>query len=133
MSLTSVTFRREYNGQKHSFTANTTFCEVDCCSKNIIVAKTSGVAGTLLRPLVPVGVAQQPQQEFSNSYSVKIRKVEGRVTFDQKFAGKTKMVKVYNLSGKLVCSKAVIKNTINLQKDFCLPVNVYVVEVNTVR
>jgi hypothetical protein len=40
---------------------------------------------------------------------------------------------VYNLSGRLVCSKAVMNNNINLQKDFCLPINVYVVEVKTVR
>ncbi|MBN1128684.1 MAG: hypothetical protein JXA71_06840, partial [Chitinispirillaceae bacterium] len=84
--------------------------------------------------LVPVGVlSQQPEQELSNSYSVTMRKVVGRVALAPELAGKTKMVKVYNLSGGLVCSKAVMNNNINLQKDFCLPINVYVVEVKTVR
>jgi alpha-L-rhamnosidase len=83
--------------------------------------------------LLPVGVSEQPEKELSNSYSVNMRKVADRVAFDPEFAGKTKTVKVYNLSGRLVCSKAVMNNIINLQKDFCLPVNVYVVEVKTVR
>jgi len=83
--------------------------------------------------LAAVGVSKQPQQEPSNSYSVPMRKVAGSVAFDPQFAGKTKMVKVYNLSGRLVCSKAVMNNAINLRKDFCLPANVYVVNVQTVR
>jgi hypothetical protein len=83
--------------------------------------------------LTPVGVSQQPEREPSSPYSVNMRKVAGGFAFDPGFAGKTKKVEVYDLSGRLVCSKAVMNDNINLQKDFCLPDNVYVVKVKTVR
>jgi hypothetical protein len=83
--------------------------------------------------LDPVGVSERPEQVPSNLYSVKIRKTAGSVAFGQEFAGMIKMVRVYDLSGRLVFSNAVIKNNVNLQKDFCLPDNVYVVEMKTVR
>ena len=82
--------------------------------------------------LLPVGVTRQTEQELSNSYSVTMRKAAGSVAFGPEFAGKAKMVNVYNLSGRLVCSKAFMDNNINLQKDFYLPVSVYVVEVKMV-
>jgi hypothetical protein len=119
-------------------------------NEGTFLAGVSGVSGTgedslyikfnvdpgawrFVASLVPVGVSRQPEQEPSNPYSVYMRKVAGRVAFDPEFAGKTKMVKVYDLSGRLVCSKAVMNNAINLQKDFRLPDNVYFIEVKTVR
>jgi len=83
--------------------------------------------------LEPAGVAPRPKRELSNSFSVDLRKVAGQVAFDPEFAGKPKRVEVYDFSGSLLCSKAVMKNSIDLQKDLGLPVNVYVVKVTTVR
>ena len=83
--------------------------------------------------LVAVGVTQHPEKELPNSNSVNICKVAGSIAFGPEFAGKTKMVTVYDLSGRLVCSKAILKNAINPRKDFNLPDNVYVIGVKTVR
>ncbi len=82
--------------------------------------------------LVPAGVLSQSKKESSNSYTVDMRKAGGKISFNPEFAGKVKMVEVYNLSGSLLCSKAIMKNSIDLQKDLGLPVNVYVVKVKTI-
>jgi hypothetical protein len=62
-----------------------------------------------------------------------MRMVAGRVAFGPEFAGKTKMVKVYNLSGGLVYSASVLENSVDLQADFGLPIGLYVVNAKVAR
>jgi hypothetical protein len=83
--------------------------------------------------LIPVGISQQPKQVMSNSRCVNIRKITDNIVFESESAGDTKLVKVYTLSGRLVFSKTVLSNKINLQKDFGLPINVYIVKIKIAK
>jgi alpha-L-fucosidase len=57
----------------------------------------------------------------------------GRIHFTQEYAGKTKSVAVYSLSGRLLGMKTFNKNNIDLQKDFGVSKNVYIVKIANVR
>jgi hypothetical protein len=51
------------------------------------------------------------------------------VVFPRDFAGKDKIVTIYNLSGSRVCTAIVNKGTVNLQKDYKLSRGAYIIHV----
>jgi alpha-L-fucosidase len=53
----------------------------------------------------------------------------GNFNFGPSYAGKTKSVAVYDLSGKLAGVKITVKNNIDLRKDFRVPNGAYIVKV----
>jgi alpha-D-xyloside xylohydrolase len=56
-------------------------------------------------------------------------KTDGNVVLGKEFAGKSKVVAVYDLGGKLVAQKTLRTNAINLRKDLGAPNGVYIVKV----
>ncbi len=53
------------------------------------------------------------------------------MTLGSEFAGKSKSVAVYDLSGHMIAMKTLRTNTINLRKDLGVPSGVYIVKAKT--
>ena len=69
----------------------------------------------------------------TSAASVTLRAVAGKVIIPCQFAGKQKLVSVYDLSGKLIKQSIVKYTTIDLRKHFGLAGGVYIVHVKAVR
>jgi len=82
--------------------------------------------------LDPAGIGRG-SKPLSNPYSEETRMAVGQVAFAPEFAGKPKTVEVYGLSGSLLRSQIIEKNSIDLQKDLGLPAKVYFVKVRAAR
>jgi ABC-type transport system involved in cytochrome bd biosynthesis fused ATPase/permease subunit len=61
--------------------------------------------------------------------SMTLKTAENSVVLGKEFAGKSKVVAVYDLGGKLVAQKTLKTNAINLRKDLGAPNGVYIVKV----
>jgi alpha-D-xyloside xylohydrolase len=61
--------------------------------------------------------------------SMTLKTAENSVILGKEFAGKSKVVAVYDLGGKLVAQKTLRTNAINLRKDLGAPNGVYIVKV----
>jgi alpha-D-xyloside xylohydrolase len=65
------------------------------------------------------------------SLSATLRTAENRIILGKDFAGKSKLVALYDLGGKLIVMKTLKTNNINLRKDLGVPNGIYIVKVNT--
>ncbi|MGB7569306.1 MAG: TIM-barrel domain-containing protein, partial [Chitinivibrionales bacterium] len=65
------------------------------------------------------------------SLSATLKTTENIVTLGSEFAGKSKSVAVYDLSGHMIAMKTLRTNTINLRKDLGVPSGVYIVKAKT--
>jgi alpha-D-xyloside xylohydrolase len=83
----------------------------------------------------PVGVRQGDASGLSNFVrtGMTFKTACDHIVFKSAFAGSTKTVAVYDLSGKLAGMKTVRKNAVDLRKDFNAPDGVYIVKIKTVQ
>jgi alpha-D-xyloside xylohydrolase len=80
------------------------------------------------------GIVQQGGTESFNrpmALSTTVTTANGRIVLDRKYSGLQKSVSVYNCVGKLLATKTLNKNDINLAGDFNIPTGVYIVKIKT--
>jgi hypothetical protein len=58
-------------------------------------------------------------------------KTAGNVVLGSEFMGKSKLIALYDLGGKLIAMKTLRKNAIDLRKDLGIPNGTYIVKVKT--
>lgn len=74
--------------------------------------------------------AQEAERAHFRSQSATL-KTAGNVVLGSEFAGKSKVVALYDLGGKLIAMKTLRKNTIDVRKDLGVPNGTYIVKVKT--
>jgi alpha-D-xyloside xylohydrolase len=91
---------------------------------------TMNYSGSMISTAVGV-TAPMSEASVVRPISATIKTAGNSVILGKDFAGKSKSVFLYDLSGNLIASKSLRSNTINLHKDLGVPNGVYIVKVRT--